>query len=59
MSSMPKLRGAARDLEADAAEPDDAEGLAAQFRTLQGFLLPLAGVHGGVGARDGAGHGRS
>ncbi len=54
---MPKLRGAAGDFEADAAEADDAEGLAAELGALQRFLLPLGGVHGGVGARDGAGHG--
>ena len=49
--------GAAGDLEADAAEADDAEGLVAEFLTLEGFFVPLAGVHGGVGAGDGAGHG--
>jgi hypothetical protein len=48
--------GAAGDFEADAAEADDAEGLAAELGALQGFLVPLAGVHGGVGARDGAAH---
>ena len=49
--------GAAGDFEADAAEADDAEGFAAQLGALQGFFLPLAGVHGGVGAGDEAGHG--
>ena len=49
--------GAAGDFEADAAKADDAEGFAAELGALQGFFLPLAGVHGGVGARDAAGHG--
>ena len=47
--------GAASDFKADAAEADDAERLAAKFGALQRLLLPLAGVHGGVGAGDGAG----
>ena len=47
--------GAAGDLEADAAEADDAEGFAAELGALEGFFLPFAGVHGGVGAGDGAG----
>src|ERR1700709_2925715 len=42
--------GAAGDLEADAAEAYDAEGLAAQLLALEGFLVPLAGVHRVVGA---------
>ncbi len=49
--------GAPGDFEADAAEADDAERLAAQLRALQGFLVPFAGVHGLVRARDAAAHG--
>ena len=49
--------GAAGDLKADAAEADDAERFAAELGALQRLLVPLAGVHGGVGAGDGAGHG--
>ena len=48
--------GAACDLKADAAEADDAEGFAAQLAALQGLLLPLAFMHGRVGARNGPGH---
>ena len=33
--------GAAGDFEADAAEADDAEGLAAELGALEGFFLPL------------------
>ena len=46
-----------RDLDADASKTDDAEGFAAQFGALQRLLLPLAGVHGCVGAGDAACHG--
>ncbi len=51
--------GAASDFEADAAEADDAERLVAELGALQRFLLPLGGVHGGVGARNGSGTWRS
>src|SRR6202041_1850040 len=33
------------------------EGLVAELGALQRFLVPLGGVHGGVGARDAAAHG--
>jgi len=49
--------GAASDFEANASEADDAKGLVAKLRTLQRFFVPLAGVHGGVRARDAAAHG--
>ncbi len=49
--------GAAGDLEADAAEADDAEGFAAELGALEGLFVPGAGVHGRVGAGDGAAHG--
>ncbi len=39
----------------DAAEAENAEGLAAQLRALQALLLPLAGVHGVVGGGQLAG----
>ncbi len=48
---------AAGNLQTDASEADDAELFATQLGTLQGFFLPLGGVHGGVGARDTARHG--
>ncbi len=50
-------RGATGDFKANAAEADDAEGLAAEFGALEGFFVPFSGVHGGVGAGDGAGEG--
>ena len=37
-----------RDLKADAAQSQHPQFLAAQFHSLQGFLLPLARMHGGV-----------
>ena len=43
---------AARDFDADAAQSDDAQRLAAKLGALQRLLLPFAGVHGGVGARE-------
>ena len=49
--------GAAGDFEADAPEPDDAERLAPQLGALQGLLIPLARVHGAVGARNRPAHG--
>ena len=42
--------GAASDFEADATEADDAERFAAELGALQGFFVPFARVHGGVGA---------
>ena len=48
--------GAASYLEADAAEADDAEGLAAEFGALERLLVPLAGVHAAVGLRNFATH---
>lgn len=50
-----ETRGAAGNLETDATEAYDAEGLAAQLRALERFFLPLGVVHGRVGAGDGAG----
>ena len=47
--------GALGDFETDAAEAENAEGLAAQLRALKIFLLPLAGVHGAVGRGQFAG----
>ena len=44
--------GALGDFKADAAEAENAEGLATQLRALQTLLLPLAGVHRGVGRRQ-------
>ena len=41
--------GALGHFKTDAAQAENAERLAAQLRALQVFLLPLAGVHGGVG----------
>ena len=52
-----KLAGAAGDFEADAAEAENAEFLAVEFGALEGFFLPFAGVHGGVGAGKLAGEG--
>ena len=49
--------GAAGDLEADAAEADDAEGLATELGALERLLVPLARVQAGVGVGDLAGHG--
>ncbi len=49
--------GATGDFEADAAEADDAECLAAELPGPEGIFLPLGLMHGGVGAGDGAGHG--
>ena len=49
--------GAAGDLETDAPETDDAEGLAAELGALERFLVPLAGVHGAVGGRNFTAHG--
>ncbi len=49
--------GAARNLKTDAAKADDAQGLAAKLLALQRLLVPLAGVHGGVGAGDCPAHG--
>jgi hypothetical protein len=40
----------ARHFEADPPEAEDPELLAAQLAALQGLLLPLARVHGGIGA---------
>ena len=40
------------DFKADAAEAENAEGLAAQLRALQVLLVPLACVHGGVGGGE-------
>ena len=37
------------DLDANLAQPDDAQGLALEFGALQGFLFPLAGMRRGVG----------
>ena len=45
-------QSAARDFDADAAESDDAERLAAKLGALQRLLLPLAGLHGGVSAHQ-------
>ncbi len=45
-------QSAARDFDADAAESDDAERLAAKLGALQRLLLPLAGLHGGVSSHQ-------
>ena len=37
------------DFEADAAQAENAQRFPTQFHALQGFLFPLAGVHGVVG----------
>ncbi len=47
--------GALCDFKADAAEAENAERFAAQLCALQALLLPLAGVHGGVGGGQLAG----
>ena len=52
-----EAQGAASDLAADAAQAEDAEGLAEQLDALQTLLLPAAGLHRGVGHRDPARHG--
>ena len=44
--------GAAGNFDADAAQSDDAQGLAAKLAALQRLLFPLAGMHGGVGPRE-------
>ena len=49
--------GATRNLGANAADSEDAEGFAGQLGTLQALLLPLAGARGVVGLRNVAGHG--
>ncbi len=43
---------------ADAAQAHHAQGLTAQLRSEELFLLPLAALGGGVGLRNGAGHGQ-
>ena len=48
--------GAAGDLKADATEADDAQRFAAELGALQGLLVPLALMHGAVGAWDGPAH---
>ena len=40
------------DFDSDAAQADDAQRLAAKLGALQRLLLPLAGMHGGVGAHQ-------
>ena len=45
----PKALGALRDLQSNPSQPQNAQRLAAQFRSLQALLLPLAGVHRRVG----------
>ena len=47
-----------RHFHTDAAEAGDAQRLAAQFRSLQRFLLPLAGMHQRIGAAKMASHGQ-
>ncbi len=46
----PKGTRAPRDFHADASQPNNAQGLGAQFRALQRLLFPLARVHKRVGA---------
>ena len=43
---------ATRDFDAHAAQSDDAQRLAAKLGALQRLLLPLAGMHGGVGTAE-------
>jgi len=52
-----EVAGAAGDFEADAAKAEDAEFFSAELGALEGFFLPLAGVHGGVGAGELTGEG--
>jgi hypothetical protein len=51
----PECARARADFLADAAEPDHAECLAAQFRARELLLVPDAALHGGICRRNGAG----